>query len=113
MRYLGRVEHHRERQLPTTAQHQDRLAPPHPPQWFRVPSNTYFNEGALDNLRELDSETVVLVTDALTEERGVIDTLRSKLRTNHVQVFAEVTPEPDESTIRRGVALLQRVQPDL
>lgn len=84
-----------------------------PPQWFRVPSNTYFNEGALDNLRELDCETVVLVTDALTEERGVVDTLRSKLRTNHVQVFAEVTPEPDESTIRRGVALLQRVQPDL
>ncbi|HTY30403.1 aldehyde dehydrogenase family protein, partial [Mycobacterium sp.] len=30
-----------------------------PPQWFRVPSNTYFNEGALDNLRELDCETVV------------------------------------------------------
>ncbi|ETW22907.1 bifunctional acetaldehyde-CoA/alcohol dehydrogenase [Mycobacterium gastri] len=84
-----------------------------PPQWFRVPSNTYFNEGALDNLRELDCETVVLVTDALTEERGVVDTLRSKLRTNHVQVFAEVTPEPDESTIRRGVALLARVQPDL
>ncbi len=84
-----------------------------PPQWFRVPSNTYFNEGALDNLRELDCETAVVITDALTEERGVVDALRGKLRTTHVQVFSEVTPEPDESTIRRGVALLQRVQPDL
>ncbi|OBG63457.1 bifunctional acetaldehyde-CoA/alcohol dehydrogenase [Mycobacterium sp. E3339] len=84
-----------------------------PPQWFRVPSNTYFNEGALDNLRELDCDTVVVVTDAVTEERGVIDQLRGKLRAQHVQVFSEVTPEPDEATIRRGVALLQRVQPDL
>lgn len=32
---------------------------------------------------------------------------------SHVQVFSEVTPEPDEATIRRGVALLKRVQPDL
>ncbi len=84
-----------------------------PPQWFRVPSNTYFNEGAIDNLRELDCETVVVITDALTEERGVVDQLRGKLRTKHVQVFSEVTPEPDETTIRRGVALLQRTQPDL
>ncbi|GJO01729.1 aldehyde-alcohol dehydrogenase [Mycobacterium marinum] len=84
-----------------------------PPQWFRVPSNTYFNEGALDNLRELDCETVVVVTDALTEERGVVEALRGKLRAQHVQVFSEVTPEPDETTIRRGVALMQRVQPDL
>lgn len=84
-----------------------------PPQWFRVPSNTYFNEGALDNLRELDCETVVVITDALTEERGVVEALRGKLRAQHVQAFSEVTPEPDEATIRRGVALLQRVQPDL
>lgn len=84
-----------------------------PPQWFRVPSNTYFNAGALDNLRELDCETAVVVTDALSDERGVTDLLRSKLGDRHVQVFAEVTPEPDEETIRRGVALLQRVQPEV
>ena len=84
-----------------------------PPQWFRVPANTYFNAGALDNLRELDCETVVVVTDALTDERGVVDLLRGRLRTRHVQVFAEVTPEPDEATIKRGVALLERVQPDV
>ncbi|OBF55454.1 bifunctional acetaldehyde-CoA/alcohol dehydrogenase [Mycobacterium sp. 852002-53434_SCH5985345] len=84
-----------------------------PPQWFRVPSNTYFNEGALDNLRELECETVVVITDVQTEERGVVEALRGKLRAPHVQVFNEVTPEPDERTIRRGVAMLQRVQPDL
>ena len=84
-----------------------------PPQWFRVPSNTFFNEGALDNLRDLDCASAMVVTDALTEERGVVDLLRSKLRTHHVQVFSEVTPEPDEDLIRRGVALLARCEPDV
>lgn len=83
-----------------------------PPQWFRVPANTYFNAGALENLRDLDCATVVVVTDALTDGRGVVDLVRGKLRARHVQVFSEVTPEPDEETIRRGVELLQRVQPD-
>lgn len=84
-----------------------------PPQWFRVPANTYFNEGALENLREMRCDTVVIVTDVLTDERGVVELLRSKLPTKHVQVFTEITPEPDEATIRRGVALLERVQPDV
>ena len=28
-----------------------------PPQWFRVPSNTFFNAGALENLREIRCES--------------------------------------------------------
>jgi acetaldehyde dehydrogenase/alcohol dehydrogenase len=84
-----------------------------PPQWFRVPANTYFNAGALENLRDMDTRTAVVVTDRPSEDRGVVDQLRTKLRTNHVQVFSEVEPEPDEATIRRGVALLERARPDL
>jgi acetaldehyde dehydrogenase/alcohol dehydrogenase len=84
-----------------------------PSQWFRVPSNTFFNAGALDNLRDLDCEVAVVVTDAANEARGVTDMVRSKLRTSHVHVFSEVVPEPDEETIRRGVAMLEKTQPDL
>lgn len=84
-----------------------------PPQWFRVPSNTFFNAGALENLRDLDCEVAVVVTDAQSEARGVVDLVRGKLRTTHVQAFTEIEPEPDEATIRRGVALLDRVRPDL
>lgn len=61
-----------------------------PPQWFPVPSNTFFKAGALENLRELDCETVVIVTDAQTVERGVVDLLRTKLPTKHVHVFARL-----------------------
>jgi Alcohol dehydrogenase, class IV len=84
-----------------------------PPQWFRVPANTYFNAGALDNLRDIQSEVAVVVTDALSERRGVVDQLRSRLQARHLQVFSQVEPEPGEATIRAGVDLLQRVRPDL
>lgn len=84
-----------------------------PPQWFRVPANTYFNAGALDNLRELESETTLVVTDPLAAERGVVDQLRPKLQAAHVHLFDEVTPEPDEEVVRRGVELCDRVRPDL
>jgi acetaldehyde dehydrogenase/alcohol dehydrogenase len=84
-----------------------------PSQWFRVPANIFFNAGALENLRDIECRSVVVVTDGPNEERGVVDQVRSKLRTSRVQVFSEVQPEPDEATIRRGVALLERAQPDL
>ena len=84
-----------------------------PPQWFRVPSQTFFNAGALENLRELETSTAVVVTDALCEERGVVDQVRAMLRAEHLHVFSEVEPEPGEDVIRRGVELLRRVQPDL
>ena len=82
-----------------------------PPQWFRVPSNIFFNSGALENLRDVDCDVVVVITDAQSESRGVVDQLRRNLRARHLQVFSEVEPEPDETTIHRGVALLERARP--
>lgn len=38
-----------------------------PPQWFRVPSDTYFNQGAFENLRRLGLDDVLLVTDSASE----------------------------------------------
>src|SRR6478672_1385258 len=83
-----------------------------PPQWFRVPSTTFFNAGALDNLREIECEVAVIVTDPDSDARGVTDLVREKLPTSHVHVFSEVLPEPDEHVVRRGVAVLDRVRPD-
>lgn len=84
-----------------------------PPQWFRVPSDTYFNAGSLENLRTLRAEHVVIVTDAGTEERGVVDTVRHHLGTANVRVFSGVEPEPHEEQIRAGVAMLGDPPPDL
>ena len=84
-----------------------------PPQWFRVPANSYFNADALENLRDIDTETVLVVTDADTEQRGVVELVRSRLRAEHVYVFSGVYPEPGEEVIAQGVELLDRFRPDL
>jgi acetaldehyde dehydrogenase/alcohol dehydrogenase len=83
-----------------------------PPQWFRVPSDTYFNPGALETLRTLHSEQALIVTDADTEARGVADEVRRHLDAP-VRVFADVVPEPSEALVRAGVEAVRDVRPDL
>jgi acetaldehyde dehydrogenase/alcohol dehydrogenase len=83
-----------------------------PPQWFRVPSETYFNHGALEALDAMAVERVVVITDSLLASRGVTDTVRQHLRTAVVEVFSGVSPEPDEAAVRQGVDLIERVRPD-
>lgn len=82
-----------------------------PPQWFRVPSDTYFNAGALDSLREIRADQVLLVTDAGTEARGVIDDVRAHLpAVGGVHVFTDISPEPGEQQVRDGVAVLDQTR---
>ena len=83
-----------------------------PPQWFRVPSDTYFNPGALANLSELGVKQPVIVTDALSEARGVAEQVRRYLGTDAVHVFSDIQPEPTEAQIRAGVRELERVEAD-
>ena len=83
-----------------------------PPQWFRVPSDTYFNPGSLEQLRGLRAAQALVVTDADTEARGVADEVRRHL-TGSVRVFAEIEPEPTEEQVRAGVEVIERLKPDL
>jgi acetaldehyde dehydrogenase/alcohol dehydrogenase len=84
-----------------------------PPQWFRVPSDTYFNTGAIENLRSLGLARAVIVTDAGTERRGTVEEVRRHLPGSDVRVFSGVEPEPREELIRAGVALLAESPPEL
>jgi acetaldehyde dehydrogenase / alcohol dehydrogenase len=84
-----------------------------PPQWFRVPSDTYFNPGAIDSLRELRAGQAMLVTDPDSEARGVADEVRRHLGDIGVHVFSEVSPEPSEPQVRAGVEVLDELRPDV
>ncbi len=85
-----------------------------PPQWFRVPSDTYFNPGSLENLRMLDLNTPMIVTDSPSEARGVADVIRRALGADAraVHVFSAIEPEPTEEQIRAGIEELQRFGAD-
>ena len=84
-----------------------------PPQWFRVPATTFFNVGALENLLTIPMERVLVVTDSVLESTPILDQVRSKLTAGYVKVFSGVTPEPDESIVRAGVAVMRDLQPDV
>jgi acetaldehyde dehydrogenase / alcohol dehydrogenase len=83
-----------------------------PPQWFRVPSDTYFNPGALENLRELKAAQPIIVTDADSEARGVADAVRRWLDGATVHVFSDIHSEPTEDEVRAGVHELERFDAD-
>ena len=58
LRHLGRLDHDRQRQLPQPAERQDGVAPPGARRsGSACPSDTYFNAGALENLRQLQRAT--------------------------------------------------------
>ena len=83
-----------------------------PPQWFRVPSDTYFNPGALENLRQLPTRQPIIITDGPSEVRGVPAEIARHLETESVHVFSDIQPEPSEEQIRAGVRELERVEAD-
>jgi len=83
-----------------------------PPQWFRVPSDTYFNPGALASLRELTAKQPLIVTDGPTHARGVTDEIRHYLNSETVHLFTRVEPEPTEDQVRAGVEQLRRTGAD-
>ncbi len=83
-----------------------------PSQWFRVPSDTYFNPGALDNLRMLDVSRPMIVTDRWTVARGVAEEVRHYLTADAVHVYSGVEPEPTEAQIRAGIEQLELVDAD-
>jgi acetaldehyde dehydrogenase/alcohol dehydrogenase len=83
-----------------------------PPQWFRVPSDTYFNPGSLDSLRQLDASRPMIVTDRWTVARGVAEEVRHYLTAGAVHVYSGVEPEPTEAQIRAGIEQLEQTGAD-
>ena len=85
-----------------------------PPQWFRVPSDTYFNAGALDSLRTLrradrgDRHRRADRRPAAPSTRCAGTSAATR-----VHVIGDVEPEPGEASVRAGAELLDRLRPDL
>ncbi|HEY4993799.1 MAG TPA: iron-containing alcohol dehydrogenase, partial [Nakamurella sp.] len=83
-----------------------------PPQWFRVPADIYFKPGSLVALDEERFQRVLIVTDQVLAENGIVAQVQSHLGDAHVKIFDDVAPEPDFGTVERGVALARDYQPD-
>ena len=86
-----------------------------PPQWFRVPSDTYFNPGSLEQLADpAQRAQALIVTDADTEARGRRRRGARASSTRSVRVFAEIEPEPTRSApCAPASRSLEQLRPDL
>jgi acetaldehyde dehydrogenase/alcohol dehydrogenase len=82
-------------------------------QWFRVPSQIFYNLHALENLRELGARNVLIITSQDLDELGLVDTVRSRLPLGVAcHVFNEVEIEPTFDVITRGVEAIRHHHPD-
>ncbi|VTS12277.1 bifunctional acetaldehyde-CoA/alcohol dehydrogenase [Streptococcus pseudoporcinus] len=86
-------------------------------QWFKVPSKTYFERDSIQYLQKArDVERVMIVTDHAMVELGFLNKIIEQLdlRRNKVvyQIFADVEPDPDISTVQKGTELMRTFKPD-
>ncbi len=82
-------------------------------QWFRSPSQIYFNSHALENLRDLDVANVLIVTSQDLDQLGFVDRIRSFLATGVAcHVFDRVEVEPTYAVVQAGVEAMQHQKPD-
>ncbi len=86
-------------------------------QWFKVPSKTYFERDSIQYLQKaLNVERVMIVTDPSMVELGFLDRVIEQLdlRRNKVtyQIFSDVEPDPDITTVYKGTELMRSFKPD-
>lgn len=85
--------------------------------WFNVPKNIYFKYGCLPlALKDLaGSKRAMIVTDKPLLDLGIVDKVTTALEAIHIdyQIFYDVKPDPDLSTIKAGLKMMKGYNPDV
>ena len=86
-------------------------------QWFKIPPKVYFEPNAIRYLSEMEGlERVMIVTDESMVKLGfaqrIIDQLNRRKNKVAYEVFAGVEPNPDISTVRRGLEIMNSFKPN-
>lgn len=86
-------------------------------QWFKVPQKIYFERNSIQYLQSCkDLKRVFIVTDTSMVEFGYLSKITEQLnlRRNKVtiQLFCDVEPDPDISTVVKGAKMMDVFKPD-
>ena len=86
-------------------------------QWYKIPPKIYFEPNAIRYLSEMEGlERVMIVTDESMVKLGfaarVIDQLNRRSNKVQYEVFAGVEPNPDITTVRRGLEIMNAFKPN-
>ena len=86
-------------------------------QWFKVPEKIYFEPGAVQYLAKMpEIHRVMIVADPGMVQFGYVDRLTYQLNKNEnhpvIEIFSEVEPDPDLTTVRKGTGVMTAFEPD-
>ncbi len=85
--------------------------------WFRVPEKVYFKRGCLPvALSDLaDKKRAFIVTDKPLFDLGIVDKVTAILENMglEIDVFYDVLPDPDVTTVKAGVKRMDKFAPDV
>ncbi|MGL5021487.1 MAG: iron-containing alcohol dehydrogenase, partial [Mycoplasmatales bacterium] len=86
-------------------------------QWFKIPSKIYFEPGSIKYLSEMAGvERVFIVADKAMEELGFVNDVIYQLdqRDDKVayEVFSDIEPDPDITTVMKGTEAMRSFNPD-
>lgn len=87
-------------------------------QWFKIPPKIYFEEDSIRYLQKMENiNRAFIVTDPTMVKLGNVDKilyyLRSRSASCHCAIYSDIEPDPDVSTIMRGVEMLRTFSPDV
>ena len=87
-------------------------------QWFKIPPKIYFENDSIQYLQKMEGiERAFIVTDPTMVKLGNVDKILYYLRKRehycHAEIYSDVSPDPDVSTIMRGVESMRQFQPDV
>ena len=87
-------------------------------QWFKVPEKIYFENGSVQYLEKMpDITRALIVCDPMMVQLGFLERVTYQLRKNAsitaVEVFSDVEPDPDLTTVRKGTEVMNRFKPDV
>lgn len=81
---------------------------------FEIRTKIHFGEGALDRLKELPGNRVLVVADPFVVQSGMVREATGRLEGagKQVEVFDRVEPDPSVEAVAAGVAALRAWGPD-
>ncbi|MBP1559653.1 MAG: bifunctional acetaldehyde-CoA/alcohol dehydrogenase [Oscillospiraceae bacterium] len=87
-------------------------------QWFKIPEKIYFEPGSVQYLSKMpDIHRVMIVADPGMIQFGYVERVTYQLAKNankpSVEIFSEVEPDPDLTTVRKGVEVMNSFRPDV
>ena len=84
-------------------------------QWFKLPPKIYFEKNSINYIETAENiSRVFIVTDKTMVKLNNIEKITSCLKRRNCcyEIFSDVSPDPDVSTVFEGLKLLNKFNPD-